>query len=70
MANSATQLGQPSLVQTFGFGGGVGTPVIGVGDELSVTIFEAGPDGLFSTTNSKATTIPVIVQPDGHGQIP
>jgi polysaccharide export outer membrane protein len=70
IANSVTQLGQPSLVRTFGVGGAPGTPVIGVGDELTVTIFEAGPDGLFSTTNSKATNIPVIVQPDGNGQIP
>lgn len=70
VANSVTALGQPSLVRTFGLGGAPGTPVIGVGDELSVTIFEAGPDGLFSTTEHKSTTIPVIVQPDGHGQIP
>jgi polysaccharide export outer membrane protein len=70
VANSVTQLGQPSLVRTFGVGGAPGTPVIGVGDELQVTIFEAGPDGLFSTVNSKATNVPVVVQPDGHGQIP
>jgi polysaccharide export outer membrane protein len=70
VANSVTQLGQPSLVRTFGVGGAPGTPVIGVGDELQVTIFEAGPDGLFSTNNTKATNIQVIVQPDGHGQIP
>lgn len=70
VANSVTQLGQPSLVRTFGVGGAPGTPVIGVGDELQVTIFEAGPDGLFSTTNNKSTNVPVVVQPDGHGQIP
>lgn len=70
VANSVTQLGQPSLVRTFGVSGVPGTPVIGVGDELTVTIFEAGPDGLFSTTQSKATNVPVIVQPDGNGQIP
>jgi polysaccharide export outer membrane protein len=70
VANSVTALGQPSLVRTFGLGGAPGTPVIGVGDELSVTIFEAGPDGLFSTTEHKSTTVPVVVQPDGHGQIP
>ncbi|MDB5525841.1 MAG: polysaccharide biosynthesis/export family protein [Rhizobium sp.] len=70
IANSVTQLGQPSLVRTFGVGGAPGTPVIGVGDELSVTIFEAGPDGLFSTAEHKSTVIAVIVQPDGHGQIP
>jgi polysaccharide export outer membrane protein len=70
IANSVTTLGQPSLVSTFGFGGGPGTPVIGVGDELSVIIFEAGPDGLFSTVERKSTNIPVVVQPNGHGQIP
>nr|CAI0338993.1 Polysaccharide export protein [Rhizobiaceae bacterium] len=61
---------RPGLSSTFGFGGGGGTPVIGVGDRLEVTIFEAGPDGLFSTTERKSTSIPVVVQPDGHGQIP
>lgn len=70
VANSVTALGQPSLARTFGLGGAPGTPVVGVGDELQVTIFEAGPDGLFSTTQHKSTTIPVIVQPDGYGQIP
>ena len=70
IANSVTTLGQPSLVRTFGFGSAPGTPVIGVGDELSVIIFEAGPDGLFSTTERKSTNIPVVVQPNGFGQIP
>lgn len=70
VANSVTTLGMPSLVRTFGVGGATGQPVIGVGDELQITIFEAGADGLFSTTERKQTTIPVIVQPDGHGQIP
>ncbi|MBB1250084.1 polysaccharide biosynthesis/export family protein [Rhizobium sp. G21] len=70
VANSVTTLGTPSLVRTFGVGGTNGQPVIGVGDELQVTIFEAGADGLFSTSERKQTTIPVIVQPDGNGQIP
>lgn len=70
VANSVTALGQSSLSQTFGFGSAPGTPVIGVGDELSVLIFEAGPDGLFSTTERKSTNIPVVVQPNGYGQIP
>ncbi|WP_246752815.1 polysaccharide biosynthesis/export family protein [Sinorhizobium sp. BG8] len=70
VASSVTALGRPSLASTFGFGGPTGTPVIGVGDKLAVTIFEAGPDGLFSTTDRKSTSIPVVVQPDGRGQIP
>uniref|UniRef100_UPI0038B45DB7 polysaccharide biosynthesis/export family protein n=1 Tax=Rhizobium alarense TaxID=2846851 RepID=UPI0038B45DB7 len=70
VANGVTALGRPSLSRTFGFGGAGGVPVIGVGDELRVTIFEAGPDGLFSTAERKSTDIPVVVQPDGRGQIP
>jgi polysaccharide export outer membrane protein len=70
IANSVTALGHPSLARTFGFGSAPGTPVIGIGDELSVLIFEAGPDGLFSTTERKSTNIPVVVQPNGFGQIP
>lgn len=70
VANSVTQLGEPSLVKAFGVGGAPGMPVIGVGDELQVTIFEAGPDGLFSSSDHKATVIQVTVQPNGHGQIP
>lgn len=70
IANSVNASPRASFAKTFGIGGGGGTPVIGVGDRLEVTIFEAGPDGLFSTAERKSTTIPVIVQPDGHGQIP
>jgi polysaccharide export outer membrane protein len=70
VANSVSAAARLGLSSTFGFGGGGSTPVIGVGDRLEVTIFEAGPDGLFSTVERKSTTIPVVVQPDGHGQIP
>lgn len=70
VANSVNAAGRLGLASTFGFGGGGGTPVIGVGDRLEVSIFEAGPDGLFSTAERKSTLIPVVVQPDGHGQIP
>jgi polysaccharide biosynthesis/export protein len=58
------------LSQTFGFGGKTGNPTIGVGDVLQITIFEAGPDGLFSTKDNKATSIPVTVQPDGNASLP
>lgn len=70
IANSVSAAARAGLSSTFGFGGGGGTPVIGIGDRVDVTIFEAGPDGLFSTIERKSTTIPVVVQPDGHGQIP
>ena len=62
---------QPSrLNKTFGFGDSGNLAVIGVGDELLVTIFEAGVDGLFSTQQTKQTAIRVVVQPDGRAAIP
>ncbi|MCJ8055253.1 polysaccharide export protein [Shinella curvata] len=70
VANSVSAGTRQGFASTFGLGGGGSTPVIGVGDRLEVTIFEAGPDGLFSTSERKSTSIPVVVQPDGHGQIP
>ena len=58
------------LSQRFGVGGGSGKAHIGVGDHLRISIFEAGRDGLFSTSKSKAAKIDVIVQPDGKAAIP
>lgn len=58
------------LQRRFGIGGGVKKPVIGVGDQLKITIFEAGADGLFSTTDTKQTNLDIIVQPDGKAAIP
>lgn len=59
-----------ALKRRFGIGGGPGRAVIGVGDHLKVTIFEAGADGLFSTSDSKQTPIDILVQPDGTAAIP
>lgn len=59
-----------TLSRRFGIGGGVGQVVIGVGDALKVSIFEAGSDGLFSTQDSKQTSIDLVVQPDGKAAIP
>ncbi len=60
-----------TMNRRFGFGrGGSGGAVIGIGDELRITIFEAGIDGLFSTTDSKQTVLQVVVQPDGNAAIP
>ena len=58
------------LQQRFGIGGSVKKPVIGIGDALKITIFEAAADGLFSTTDSKQTSIDVLVQPDGKAAVP
>ena len=59
-----------TLNRRFGIGGGVGRVVIGVGDALKVTIFEAGADGLFSTAQSKQVSLDIVVQPDGTAAIP
>ncbi len=59
-----------ALKRRFGIGGGPGRAVIGIGDQLKVTIFEAGSDGLFSTSEQKQTPIDVVVQPDGTAAIP
>lgn len=59
-----------ALKRRFGIGGGPGRAVIGVGDQLKITIFEAGADGLFSTSERKQTPIDVVVQPDGTAAIP
>jgi len=71
--NSATLISKfdGKLLQSrFGIGGGVKRPVIGIGDQLKITIFEAGSDGLFSTGDSKQTTLDIVVQPDGKAAIP
>ncbi len=59
-----------TLSTRFGFGTGRSSAAIGVGDQLKVTIFEAGSDGLFSTTDTKQVSIDLVVQPDGTGAIP
>ncbi|WP_421440368.1 polysaccharide biosynthesis/export family protein [Agrobacterium tumefaciens] len=71
--NSATLISKfdGKLLQSrFGIGGGVKRPVIGIGDQLKITIFEAGSNGLFSTGDSKQTTLDIVVQPDGKAAIP
>lgn len=59
-----------TLHRRFGLGGAAKSVVIGIGDQLKVTIFEAGADGLFSTNDSKQTSLEIVVQPDGTAAIP
>lgn len=59
------------LNRRFGLGSGrVARATIGVGDRLIVSIFEAGENGLFSTSKSKSANIEIVVQPDGKGSLP
>ena len=58
------------LSRTFGIGGRGRPPRLGVGDQLQVTIFEAGADGIFSTSEQKSVTVPLTVQGNGRISIP
>lgn len=70
IAEQVSQYRPMTLKRAFGVGNGTISPRIGVGDRLEITIFEAGPDGLFSTQEAKSTTISVVVQPNGNASIP
>jgi polysaccharide export outer membrane protein len=56
--------------KVFGIGGPSNAAVFGVGDRVRVVIFEASDTGLFSTKESKQTSLDLIVQPDGNVPIP
>ncbi|MCW2307465.1 polysaccharide biosynthesis/export family protein [Rhodobium gokarnense] len=72
-ANSANVAGQYRLTE-FSRNFKVGAPGngqrLGVGDRISVAIWEAGEDGLFSTENGKKTTVDAIVDENGMIFIP
>nr|WP_236736245.1 polysaccharide biosynthesis/export family protein [Agrobacterium tumefaciens] len=59
-----------TLHRRFGIGGAARRVVIGVGDQLKISIFEAGANGLFSSSENKQTVLDVVVQPDGTAAIP
>lgn len=69
-AGTISAYSKATLVKRLGFGGRPGIATIGVGDRLAVSIFEAGTDGLFSTSKSKAARFDTVVQPDGKAAIP
>jgi polysaccharide export outer membrane protein len=43
---------------------------LGIGDRLVVTIWEAAPDGLFSTTDGKQVSVPAVIDESGYIFIP
>ncbi|MBD9519272.1 polysaccharide export protein [Ensifer sp. ENS02] len=69
-AGTIAAYSKTTLSKRFGFGGRPGNATIGIGDRLVVSIFEAGTDGLFSTSKSKAANVEVVVQPNGKAAIP
>lgn len=69
-AQVVAQYRSSQLSRQFGPGRSSSAAVIGTGDVLEVVIYEAGADGLFSTSERKATPLSVTVQPDGRASIP
>lgn len=53
-----------------GVGHGGGSALLGVGDSLSVGIWEAAPEGLFNSGDSASSSIPVVVDESGYIFIP
>ncbi|MTI42989.1 polysaccharide export outer membrane protein [Roseibium hamelinense] len=53
-----------------GVGNGGSSTLLGVGDTLSVGIWEASPDGLFSDKDGGASTIPAVIDESGSIFIP
>lgn len=53
-----------------GVGRGGSATLLGVGDTLNVTIWEASPDGLFSSGGSGASNIPSVVDENGYIFVP
>jgi len=51
-------------------GGGGSTTLLGVGDTLTVTIWEASPDGLFSSGGDGNSGIPAVVDESGFIFVP
>jgi polysaccharide biosynthesis/export protein len=58
------------LEKGFGFGRPTSLNSIGPGDVLNVTIFEAGPDGVFSTADKKSVNVDLTIQENGRISIP
>ncbi|GAB4576527.1 MAG: polysaccharide biosynthesis/export family protein [Roseibium sp.] len=56
--------------QFHGVGSGGSPTLLGVGDTLTVTIWEASPDGLFSSGDSGSSQIPSVVDESGYIFVP
>lgn len=70
VANILSWYGQSVFEERFGSASRTVEEVIGVGDTLQITIFEAGPDGLFSTIERKQTPLQVTVDSSGRVAVP
>lgn len=69
-ANVTSQYRPPSFSSFFKVEGGAPTIPLSVGDKIEVNIFEAGADGLFSSTTAKATQIGTVIDETGNIFVP
>lgn len=69
-ANIVGQYREPSFSSLFKVSNRIPQIELAVGDQLQVNIFEAGADGLFSTSSAKATNITVVVDQSGRIFVP
>ncbi|MGQ7793014.1 polysaccharide biosynthesis/export family protein [Faunimonas sp. B44] len=70
VANILAWYGTSVFEERFGAASGSVREEIGIGDILAITIFEAGPDGLFSTVERKQTPLQVTVDSNGRVAVP
>ena len=68
--SALSRYGARPFSRSFGLPRRRGGAALGVGDTLEVTIFEAGPDGIFSTQERKSVTVPLTVQSNGRISVP
>ena len=62
---------RPGLAKAFGANvPSNSAPTVGVGDAISVRIWESSSDGLFASPAGKSTSIPAVVGPDGNVFLP
>ena len=69
-SNIAGSYHAPSLSSFFKVGNGLPQLPLAIGDKIQVNIFEAGADGLFSSTTAKATQIASVVDQSGKIFVP
>ncbi len=65
VANLAGQHRSDDFSRHFNVGTGVKGEIVGIGDGLKINIWEAGENGLFSTTHGKQTSVETTVDENG-----
>ena len=70
VTNAVGAFRPPSFASLGSFGDGGSKVRLAVGDQLSINIFEAGADGLFSSATAKSTQIQSVIDDTGRIFVP